>query len=130
VARALVGVAQLGRNPAVFAVVAGSMERGSLQANIFAGGHVRAGRQNVTDRAVQNTVHVDDALRAAVGLPERGRHLAAVNTFADGVQRGPLHLDVLAGFGIWAGRLCPRTAFPITRNTGARRGPLSVRASQ
>jgi hypothetical protein len=110
VAAALVRVAQLGGAPAVFTVVAGSIKSGSLQADIFAGGDVRSGRQNVTYFAVKNAIGVGYALGAAVSLAQGSGRFVAIHALADGVERGAFHLYLFAAFRIGTRRLGGRRA--------------------
>ena len=70
VAAALVGVTQLGGEPAVFAVIAGRNQSGPREPDIFAGGEVGAGRQHVIDFTVEDAVDIDHALGAAVGVAQ------------------------------------------------------------
>jgi len=60
-------------HPLIFAVIAGGIERGAFHANVFAGGDIRSGRQDVTHLAVQNAIQVGQAFRAAVIRMERTR---------------------------------------------------------
>src|SRR5579859_351057 len=111
VAAALVGVAQLGGEPAVFAVIAGCDQSGAREPDIFAGGKIRTGRQNVIDFTAQDAVDIDHALSATVGVTQYSGRFMPVIAFADGVQRGALHMDVFAGFSIRARRLDGGPAF-------------------
>ena len=119
VAAAFVGVAQFGGQPAVFTVIAGCDETGSLQLDVFAGGKIGAGRQHVIDFTVQDAVDIDHALGAAIGVAQHRGAFMAVIAFADGVQRGAPHVDVLAGFSIRAGWLHGGPAFSLGADQAA-----------
>jgi len=119
VATALVGFAQFGRQPAVFTVIAGCHQRGSLEPDIFASSEVRTWRQNVTNFTVQYAVDIDHALGAAVGVAQHSRRFMPVVTFADSVQGTAPHVDVFAGLRIRSGRLHGGPAFTLGTDQAA-----------
>jgi len=97
IAGAAIGFSEFGGHPAVFALLAGSVQGGALHSDVFAGRQVRSGRQNITGGATKNAVEIDDASGAAVGVFKRCRHFATIIAAADGVECGPSHLNVLTG---------------------------------
>src|SRR5207253_9304624 len=119
VAAALVGVAQFGGQPAVFAVIAGCDQSGPRKPYVFAGGNVRAGRQHVIDFTVQDAVDIYHALGAAAGVAQYSWRYMSVIAFTDSVQRGALHVNVFAGLRIRSGRLHGGPAFALGADQGA-----------
>jgi len=105
VAGALVRVTQFSGPPTVFAIVAGGHQRGPLQAHVFAAGNIRSRRQNITHFTVENTVHVDHALRAAIRVMQGGGSFTSINALADGVERGAFHPNVSTALRVRARRL-------------------------
>lgn len=119
VTAALVGFAQLGGDPAAFTVIAGCNQSAPREPDVFAGGKIGARRQHVIDFTVQDAVDIDHALGAAVGVAQHGGAFMPIIAFADGVQRGAAHVDVLAGFSIRARRLHGGPAFTLGADQAA-----------
>ena len=106
-------------NSVVFTVIAGCNQSAPREPHVFAGGKIGAGRQHVIDFTVQDAVDIDHTLSATVGVAQHRGAFMPVIAFADGVQRGAAHVDVLAGFSIRAGRLHGGPAFTLRADQAA-----------